>query len=337
MSENLAKDLRALTELTGELPEIVVAYCRKHSSLFFLVAFSLACLVISTVGLFLDPRIINGEHAWIKPFKFSCSLTIYGLTLFWFSHYLTKHKRFFKRVCQASAIGAGIELPSIMVQVVRGTTSHFNYATTFDHVMAMITVSAIMPVAFGVVALFIMLLREERLPHVLGLSLRWGVFITIVGFVPGIIMVLPERMQEMIQFCSQVNGHSVGLEGGGQGLPFLGWSAVAGDLRVAHFLGIHGLQALPFFGLFLESFATRLTLLRQKLMVWNFGFLYLSFVLVLTWQALCAESILAPSLGTIIVALSVLLVCVLAAACILWLPSTVAPAFVAATADERLE
>jgi hypothetical protein len=337
VSENSPKNLKALTGLAGDLPEVIVAYCRRHSSLFFLVAFSLACLVVSTAGLFIDHRVINGEHAWVKPFKFSCSLTIYGLTLFWFSHYLTKHKHFFKHVCQASAIGAGIELPSIMIQVVRGTTSHFNYATTFDHLMAVVTVTAIMPVAFGVIALFVMLLREERLPHVLGLSLRWGVFITIIGFIPGVIMVLPERMQEAIEFCSQVNGHSVGLEGGGPGIPFLGWSTVAGDLRVAHFLGIHGLQALPFFGLFIERFSTSLSLLRQKLMVWNFGFLYLSFVLVLTWQALCTESIIAPSLSTMIVSLGVLFICVGTTACILWLPASIRPALVTATVDDRLE
>ena len=37
----------------------------------------------SSVAIFVDPRIIMGARAWLKPFKFAVSTAIYSLTLAW--------------------------------------------------------------------------------------------------------------------------------------------------------------------------------------------------------------------------------------------------------------
>jgi hypothetical protein len=48
-------------------------------------------------GLWLDPRLVTGAPAWLKPAKFAVSIGIYSLSLAWvFSHLpeATKTRRF---------------------------------------------------------------------------------------------------------------------------------------------------------------------------------------------------------------------------------------------------
>jgi hypothetical protein len=311
-------EVRAMPSFPSKIRAHLSTALVQNRSLVILIAFSLLCLAVSMFGLSIDHRTINGELAWAKPCKFSLSLAVYGATLIWFSRYLTRHKRFFLLTCRASLVGTVVELSAIIMQVIRGTSSHFNSSTGFDHCVFAVITLAILPVAFSVLALFVMLWREENLPEVLGLSLKWGVFLTLVGLIPGVLMLLPEGIRDALFSYRHFDGHAVGSTIAGRGLPLIGWNAVAGDLRVAHFMGIHGLQILPFVGLALDRLCVKLSTVQQRQLLWNAGLIYLSFIFLLTWQALHSESVVAPSAGTVAIALVIFASSVLCGACTLW-------------------
>ncbi len=94
--------------------------------------------------------------------------------------------------------------------------------------------------------------------------------------------------------------YSIGSTVAGPGLPFVNWSIQGGDLRAAHFVGLHGMQVLPLIGFIVtRRFANRLSERRRTVLVWIAGLGYLGFVLLLIWQALRGQSVIAPDAVTL--------------------------------------
>lgn len=97
-----------------------------------------------------------------------------------------------------------------------------------------------------------------------------------------------------------IGAHAVGVEDGGPGLPFVGWSTEGGDLCAPHFVGLHGMQALPLVGWLLgwPAIRRRLSGGHRVVLVSLWGLGYLGLTLLLTWQALRGQSIIAPDGAT---------------------------------------
>src|SRR5580765_1113637 len=107
-------------------------------------ALLLAAAVAACVGMLVDPRIIAGAPAWLKPFKFAISTAIYSLTLAWIFGWLPDWPRVRRVVGWTTAIVFVLEVAIISAQAWRGTTSHFNVSTPRNAVLFFIMGGAIL-------------------------------------------------------------------------------------------------------------------------------------------------------------------------------------------------
>jgi len=265
---------------------------------------NIVVLVAALIGIFVDPRIITGVPAWIKPAKFAISITFYNFTLLWIMSFIKGHTRLVGVAAYTIAAALVVEMVIIVGQVIRGTTSHFNVSTPLDSMLWSIMGGFVMLLFVMYLIIAIVVLFQRFPDPTLAWSLRLGVLIALVGMGLGYLMVLPTTLQmTMIHAgvtAKSIGAHTVGLADGGPGIPFLGWSTVAGDLRISHFFGLHALQVLPLVGWLIARFsATWLRTGHRVALILTFGASYLGLVGLLTWQALRAQSIIAPDTLTL--------------------------------------
>ncbi len=210
----------------------------------------LPVLALTLIGLVVDPRMITGAPAWLKPAKFAVSIAIYSFTFAWIFSYLPEWPRVRTITGWITAITMILEMAIIGTQAARGTISHYNTRTPLDGALFAIMGFAIL-IAWGAsVAITFALFRERSLNSAMGWALRLGMLITVFGSATGGLMVTPTKAQlaeARITHRRPVSGaHTVGAPDGGPGIPGTGWSLEHGDIRVPHFLGLHAMQVLPF-------------------------------------------------------------------------------------------
>ncbi len=278
----------------------------KAMTLFFFSNFIF--LGIGIAGMLLDSRQVLGVSTWVKDVKFAISLLLYSATMLWMFSYITLRPRLKSFVLTASAIVLFAEMVMIALQGARGVPMHFNVSTPFDS--ALWSAMAISITIFYLVSIigFVLFLRSPLTDRTMAWSMKLGMLIMLVGFGLGFMMTgpQPDQLAQMEQGIApaMVGAHTVGAPDGGAGLPLVGWSTMYGDLRVAHFIGIHGPQALALFGFGLLMFArrtnNRLSETHRLLMVLGAFLAYLGIVALVTWQALRVEPVTAPSMATLL-------------------------------------
>lgn len=276
-----------------------------QNPLLTLFGFAMIVTTIATlIGIVVDHRVTTGVPAWMKPAKFAISSSVYSFTLLWMLGFIQGHKRSVSIIANVIAIGFFVEMLLIIGQVVRGTTSHFNFSTLFDSAVY-ITMAVFITLVWCMTFVAAILLLLQRMPNpVFAWSLRLGILLSLVGMAVAFFMTLPTTMQLTALHAGThlpyIGAHSVGVTDGGLGIPFLGWSTVGGDLRIPHFVGLHALQVIPFVGWLLMLLQTRMLHIGHKVaLLWTFSMSYLGVIALLTWQALRAQSIVAPDALTL--------------------------------------
>ncbi|WP_296574201.1 hypothetical protein [Phreatobacter sp.] len=200
-------------------------------------------LALAAVIWTVDKRLINEVSVWAKPMKFAVSLAIHMATLALIVGLLGAGWRtgtLLAIVAAACALASLGEMIYIIVQAARQQASHFNLATPFTRAMynAMATGAVVITLSAAVVGTAAFADRDAAIAPALRLAL-------LLGLVGGAVLTLVTAFT----IGSRLSPH-VGLHpAGGARMAVTGWSLVVGDLRVAHFLATHMIQAVPLVGL----------------------------------------------------------------------------------------
>lgn len=252
--------------------------------------FSFLCLLVSIFGLIIDDRILQYVPIWLKPFKFSVSSVIFIGSILYFLKYISNQK-FIYFTNKIVSYGLMIELLIIFFQVFRGRMSHFNNQTFEDMILFQIMAITIVCVwlGFGVYA-WKLFTSTEYGNDIIFKGIRVGAVITFLTMPFAFTMPQPSstQLQEIIKNKSQigliVGSHTVDEKDPSQTYPLTGWAKTGGDLRIAHFLGLHALQILPILAFLLNGID--FTISNKKRILSTTGFLYLLLVVVVLVQAL---------------------------------------------------
>ncbi len=251
----------------------VFSIVKKESPiLYWIVIIHILMAVVSLGGLFIDDRMLMGVNVWIKPLKFSISGAIYILTL---GFYVTlypfsrRKKNIINNIVSWTLL---FETGIIFSQGARGVQSHYNQSTLLDGLLfAAMGILIAINVLIMVLFIFESIRLKLKTTKAIQVAILMGWIIVVVGsWIGG-------------QMISQMS-HNVGIADGGPGLPLVNWSTIAGDLRIAHFFGLHGLQIIPLFAFGLSK-KWKTTTRNQIVAVVFFGLLYAAWIGFTFYQA----------------------------------------------------
>ena len=201
----------------------------------FNFALMVFCLV---VGLF-DDRTLNGISVWSKPVKFGLSIGVYFLTLTWFATFLdskTLRSTSGKWLVGIPLIAGITEVVYIAIMASLGEASHFNLSSNFTSIMYIIMGIGAASMVLVLPWMAYLIAKQNPMSNPLILAIVIGLCLTcLLGGGFG-------------NYLSSNGGHWVNsARTDANGVWLFNWAMDGGDLRVAHFFGMHAMHAFPIF------------------------------------------------------------------------------------------
>lgn len=249
-----------------------------------IVGAALLAAMIPTGWLALiDDRTLNDVGIWDKPLKFQLSTGMFLLMASWVFTRLPagwRHTLAGRYVIWAAIVSTLFEVGYIVFQASRGQASHFNYSNGFTIAMyGLMGAGAVILTSTALVQGVGVLRHDAGDPSAFRRALGWGLILTfLLGTATGAYM------------SAQMSGHWVGGPASDAGgLPLLGWSTTAGDLRPPHFIGVHAAQVLPVTALILLAVARRHADLLTRLAIAG----YVAINVAVFWQAVSGLPLIA--------------------------------------------
>ncbi|MEV4245685.1 hypothetical protein AB0J63_20000 [Streptosporangium canum] len=293
----------------------VTALRAWHRPLMVSTSLLTGLVLVAVVGLVLDDRMLLNESVWVKPLKFGSAFAVYTATLAWLLSKLHKARRLVWWLGTAFAVAGILDVGVIAFAAARGTFSHFNYSTDPLSQAQMAILSYGVPVLFlANLIIAILVLFQSTGDRAMTRALRAGLGLATAGMTVPI--VLGGFVGLAARTGTSAGGDPVKLLGGhgigdpdGNGMPLTNWSITGGDLRVPHFVGMHGIHVLLVLVLALSALGVRRMWLRdEKVRARLVGIValgYTGLVATLTWQAARGQSLIHPD-GPTLLALAAL-------------------------------
>lgn len=207
----------------------------------FCILLFIVFFLISTI----DHRQVNAVNTWFKPMKFCLSVGIYLVTIIWVIDLLNITQKRKNRLIRFLSIIILFELFLIVLQGARGVSSHYNISSLFN-----IVIFQMMGIAIAINTLLLIWItfqycRKKRKPkqisnHMVNFILLGLLLLLFSSAIGG----------KMISF----NNHVVSPAAMAKfHIPILDWKIGSGDLRISHFLGMHGIQFFALIGIYINS------------------------------------------------------------------------------------
>lgn len=184
-----------------------------------------------------------GVNPWIKPIKFSMSFSTFASTISLLLMALQIPQWQLRLARWTIVVSVALEIFSLGAQAWR--SAYFSAGhTLLDSGLAQMT-NAMVMVNTAIVVWMLVLFwmdrtRTDRVDGPMVAAIRYSILIFLVGNAIGGYMLAR-------------GSHTVGASDKSPGLPFVNWSTLGGDLRIAHFIAIHAIQIVPLFAYVLSQ------------------------------------------------------------------------------------